>query len=274
MLVSVSFIAIAISTRPAKADPAEAARKVRTVVAHRGASAERPENTLAALRRAVEVGATAVEVDVRTSKDGRLFLLHDATLDRTTDGEGPAKNMTLAELKRLDAGSWMDAKFKGERIPTLAEAAALSRGKTVLMLDLKEFGPNYAEAVAGAVRRHGEPRRTIIGARSVEQARRFRKLLPESPQMGLVPSPRWIKPFIAAGVETIRLRMAWFKDQPLAVEVHQQGVRVHLGGSTGTLAETLPLLAYQPDSLSADDPARLLATLEKLRQSNDGRERD
>ena len=82
-----------------------AANRVSQIIAHRGASTERPECTLAAIRRAIEVGATAVEVDVRTSRDGNLFILHDATLDRTTNGEGAASNLTLAELQQLaDSG--------------------------------------------------------------------------------------------------------------------------------------------------------------------------
>ncbi|MDC0934974.1 glycerophosphodiester phosphodiesterase family protein, partial [Pirellulales bacterium] len=77
------------------------------------------KTTSAALHRAIEVGATAVEVDVRTSRDGRLFLLHDTTLDRATNGKGPASALALAQLQRLDAGSHFDPKYRGEQIPSL-----------------------------------------------------------------------------------------------------------------------------------------------------------
>jgi glycerophosphoryl diester phosphodiesterase len=126
MKSSTLFIVVAclsaFHAQSVRANPADAADEVRQIVAHRGASAERPECTMAALRRAIETGATAVEVDVRTSRDGQLFLLHDATLDRTTNGKGAAREKSLAELKKLDAGSWFDGKYAGERIPTLREA--------------------------------------------------------------------------------------------------------------------------------------------------------
>jgi glycerophosphoryl diester phosphodiesterase len=121
------------------------------IVAHRGASADRPECTLSAIRRAIEVGAHVVEIDVRTSKDGVLFLLHDSTLDRTTDGTGPANERTMAELKELDAGGWFNEAHRSERIPTLGEALEACRGKIDVLLDLKETGETYAKAVTDDV---------------------------------------------------------------------------------------------------------------------------
>ena len=77
------------------------------VIGHRGASAYAPENTMAAFKKAVEIGVAEVETDVRFTKDGKLLLFHDPTLDRTTGGSGLPSDFTLEELKRLDAGSWM-----------------------------------------------------------------------------------------------------------------------------------------------------------------------
>src|SRR5438045_7294678 len=91
------------------------------VLAHRGASGYAPENTFAAFDRAIEMGAPGAETDVRATADGVLVLLHDRMLDRTTNGRGPVTEMAFAELQRLDAGSWMDPRFAGERVPT-AEA--------------------------------------------------------------------------------------------------------------------------------------------------------
>ena len=102
-------------------DVKAAAKRVKQIIAHRGASAERPECTLSSIRRAIEVEATAVEVDVRTTRDGKLFILHDATLDRTTDGEGPANALTLAQLQKLDAGSWFIAEVVNIPIRKLNE---------------------------------------------------------------------------------------------------------------------------------------------------------
>ena len=113
----------------AEPDLAAAAKRVTQIVAHRGASAERPECTLSAIERAIEAGATAVELNVRTSRDGKLFILHDATLDRTTNGSGPAGDRTLAGLQALDAGSWFGSAHAGARIPSLIEAARACHGR-------------------------------------------------------------------------------------------------------------------------------------------------
>jgi glycerophosphoryl diester phosphodiesterase len=94
------------------------------VIAHRGASGTAPENTLAAFRRAVDVGAPMIELDVQLTRDAQVVVLHDDTLDRTTNGRGPAARHTLASLRELDAGAWFDDRFAGERVPTLAEVLA------------------------------------------------------------------------------------------------------------------------------------------------------
>ncbi|RJS74557.1 glycerophosphodiester phosphodiesterase [Candidatus Bathyarchaeota archaeon] len=101
------------------------------VVAHRGASGYEPENTLRALKRAIEMGADMVEVDVRLSKDGVPVIIHDETLDRTTDGSGKVADYTADQLRMFDAGS-------GEKIPLLSEVLDFVKGKVGLLLELKE----------------------------------------------------------------------------------------------------------------------------------------
>jgi glycerophosphoryl diester phosphodiesterase len=99
-------------------------------IAHRGASAYEPENTLRAFERAIEMGATMLEVDVHLTRDGHPVVIHDADLSRTADGAGRVRDVTLEQIKILDAG-------KGERIPTLAEAIDLVRGRAELYIELK-----------------------------------------------------------------------------------------------------------------------------------------
>ncbi len=114
-------------------------------IAHRGASGTFPENTLSAFRAAIDAGAVMCELDVQLSRDGAVVVIHDETVDRTTDGKGEVAELTLEELKRLDAG----AKFKGtikagapkgERIPTLDEVFAVTSGKCGLNIELKAGG--------------------------------------------------------------------------------------------------------------------------------------
>jgi glycerophosphoryl diester phosphodiesterase len=245
--------------------PATAAARVKQIVAHRGASAERPENTLAAIRRAIEVGATAVEMDVRTTKDGHLVLSHDAALDRMTDGQGEIGDKTLAEIQSLDAGAKFSPQFRGERVPTLQQGLAVCRGKIDVLLDLKEAGDQYAARIAAAVKEAGEEPRIIVGVRGTDQAAQYRKLLPKARLLGLIGKPDEIEAYARAGVETIRLWPRWLTDKTLVPKVRASGCKLHLNGTSGAADEVLALLAYEPDSLSSDHPARLVATLAELR---------
>ncbi len=243
---------------------AQAARKVREIIAHRGSSADRPENTLASCQRAIDVGATVTETDVRTTRDGVLICLHDADLDRTTTGKGKVSEKTLAQLKELDSGSWFDPKFKTERVPTLRELLERCKGKIDVMLDLKETGEEYAVKIAAQVRKHGEPRRTVLGIRTLEHARQFRKLLPEARQVGLVPTVESLESFKEAGVPMIRLWPRWLEDKDLVPRVRKLGLKLHLGAGSGKKDEVLPLLRYQPESLSSENPAQLRMTLAEI----------
>lgn len=252
-------------TEPITANTVKAASKVKEVIGHMGSSADRPPNTLIGIQRAIEAGAHVAEIDARTSKDGTLICLHDEDVDRTTDGKGKVANMTLTELKRLDAGSKFAPKFAGERVPTLREVLALSKGKISVMIDLKESDEGYAKKIAAEVKEHGEPKRVVLGVRSVEHAKRFRTLLPSARQIGLIPTKDDIKTFAAAGVEVIRLWPKWLGDDSLVPQVRKLGLELHIGTGKGTREEVLPLLSHEPQSLSSDDPAQLIKTLAELR---------
>lgn len=122
------------------------------IIAHRGYSAVAPENTLASFRAAGEAGAPAAECDVRLTSDGHVILLHDATLDRTTDGEGAVAELTLAQAQGADAGAWKDARYRGERIPTLTDTLALTKGRMRLVVEMKQedIAPQVVETVRAA----------------------------------------------------------------------------------------------------------------------------
>jgi glycerophosphoryl diester phosphodiesterase len=245
----------------AATDAPAAAARVKEVIGHMGSCADRPGNTLAGVRRAIEAAAHAAEVDVRTTKDGVLVCLHDPEVDRTTDGRGKVAEMTLAEVKKLDAGVKFDKKFRGEPVPTFREVLAAAKGKIGVMIDLKETGEEYAKKIAAEITEYGEPRRAVIGVRSVEQAKQFRKLLPDARQIGLVPTVDDIEPFAEAGVKVIRLWPKWLDDPKPVALVRKLGLELHTGTGMGTPEEVLPLLAHRPESLAADDPAQLRKTL-------------
>jgi glycerophosphoryl diester phosphodiesterase len=151
------------------------------VIAHRGFSAEAPENTLAAVRRAIEIGADMVELDVTMTADGNVICLHDETLDRTTDGRGPATERTLAEIRRLDAGSWFSAEFAGEPVPTLAETLDVVDGRILLNIEIKpEAVPHgVVGAVADLVRGRRMVDRVVVSSFAPEALRRMKLAAPE-----------------------------------------------------------------------------------------------
>jgi glycerophosphoryl diester phosphodiesterase len=116
-------------------------------VGHRGAKGHAPENTLASFELAVKMGVQAVETDVHLSRDGELVCIHDHTVDRTTDGRGFVKDLTLAELKQLDAGGWYGPEFAGQRILTLAELLAWAKPRVGVAIEIKN-GPIYYPGIA------------------------------------------------------------------------------------------------------------------------------
>jgi glycerophosphoryl diester phosphodiesterase len=107
------------------------------VIAHRGASADAPENTIAAFELALEQGADGIELDVHLSADEHPVVIHDFTLERTTDGAGPVSGHRVRELKRLDAGGWRDRRFRGQRIQTLQEVLERFRDRAHFWVELK-----------------------------------------------------------------------------------------------------------------------------------------
>lgn len=124
------------------------------VIAHRGDSAHRPENTLAAFAGALEVGATLVELDVQLTADGETVVLHDATLDRTSDGSGDVRRMSVAAVRAVSAGypALFGDQWKGERVPTLAEALSLLRDRARVMIEIKS--ESVTDEVEGGVEAH------------------------------------------------------------------------------------------------------------------------
>jgi glycerophosphoryl diester phosphodiesterase len=262
VLVSVSFSILQSCTTPSRQSDIK-------IIAHRGGMAERPENTMSAFKKSVELGANMLEIDLRTSKDGQLFILHDKTLDRTTNGKGPATDLSMQELKQLDAGSWFDSAYSAERIPSFKEVLEWAKAEEItLLLDLKESGQEYAARVADDIRRHGSEDKIVVGVRSPDQAKLFRKLLPNSAQLGFIGSQDDIEVYAKAGVDVIRLWNHWLEnDLMLANRVREAGVKLMINGTVGDEEEAKVLLSFSPDWILIDDPARLKKSL-KLRSTN------
>jgi glycerophosphoryl diester phosphodiesterase len=138
------------------------------IYAHRGASGLAPENTMAAFRKAVEVGSHGIECDVQMTKDGKLIICHDELLDRTTNGKGLIISKTYDEISQLDAGSWFDKKFEGERVPLLEELLQLaSESNIFLNIELKTGVVQYEgmeEKVVEMVKEYGLLKKTVFSS--------------------------------------------------------------------------------------------------------------
>jgi glycerophosphoryl diester phosphodiesterase len=149
------------------------------VIAHRGASGTCPENTLPAFRRAAEVGAQMVELDVQLTRDRRPVVIHDWTLDRTTSGTGAVRRRSLAEIATLDAGSWFAAAFAGTPVPTLDQVLAAIELR--VNVELKSRGNDGLErAVLEVVEGAGALRRVVFSSFEPASLRRLRALSAEA----------------------------------------------------------------------------------------------
>lgn len=122
------------------------------IIAHRGFSGHYPENTLRAFQEALKLQIDAIELDVRRTQDGTLIVIHDETVDRTTNGSGYVSGLAWDEIKRLDAGVKKGKEFAGEHIPTLDEALELVNGQTMLIVEIKE--PDTVTQVVETIKRH------------------------------------------------------------------------------------------------------------------------
>lgn len=128
---------------------------------HRGANRYAPENTLPAFEKSLRLGADFVEFDVRATRDGQFFLLHDSDLRRSTNSSGPFKDFSATVVRGLDAGSWFGKPFVGERLPSLDEFLSTVAGKIDLYFDAKDISP---ENLAAAVEKYGVAERTVVYA--------------------------------------------------------------------------------------------------------------
>jgi glycerophosphoryl diester phosphodiesterase len=164
-------------------------------VAHRGAAGYAPENTIAGFDLAVDMKVDYIEIDVQRSKDGELVVIHDTTVDRTTDGTGKVGDLTLQQLQRLDAGSWKGDSFAGESIPTFEEILERYHGKVGILIELKapELYPGIEEQVAEALKERNlnqtQNEKIIIQSFNFQSMKKMDQLLPKVP-IGVLTSNR------------------------------------------------------------------------------------
>ena len=228
------------------------------VIAHRGASGTCPENTLAAFRRAAALGAPMVELDVQLTRDREVVVMHDWTLDRTTDGSGAVRDRTLEEIRRLDAGGWFGPVFRGERVPTLAEV--LAAVPVSVNVELKPVGDDGLEARALAVvESAGALSRVVFSSFDSAALERLR-----ARSQGAAVAVLWERGVIAEGLrlaERVRARALHLRKDAVTREVVASTARAGLPVRAWTVndpAESARLQADGVEGIFTDFPERFL----------------
>jgi glycerophosphoryl diester phosphodiesterase len=256
-----------VSTPTVQAAPEPPGSEV-VLVAHRGAVGQgQPENTLAAFRQAVASGAEAIEIDLRGTKDGEIVVIHDRTVDRTTNGSGAVAELTLAELQQLDAG-------RGERIPTYQEVLQLVSGTgIVLLLDIKKGGVLDRRQVVRLTEEHGAVADVIVGPRNLEDLRAFRELNPDLRTLGFVDEIEDIAPFVEAGADIIRLWPEWIYANPaLVTRVHELGRQAWTIAGDAPRLELEKLVRLGVRGILVDRPEVMNELLAEVRKCREGGE--
>ena len=235
------------------------------IIGHRGASGHAPENTLAAFKKAVALGATFIETDLQLSRDARFVAIHDDTLDRTTNGQGKVHDQTLAALRRLDTGSWFGSAYAGERVPTLEEILEFSKKNDIVFyLELKPSGSWGGEhALIGALRESGEVARVLVISFDPAILASLRKIEPTLMTGvlydGQLPDP--LKTAVEVGARQLVAR-ADLVTPAMIVEARKRDLQV-VCWTVNHPAHIRLLMAAGVDGIMSDYPDRLVAALKK-----------
>ncbi len=202
------------------------------IYAHRGASGYAPENTISAFKKAIEMGAQGIELDVQFSKDEVIMVMHDDTLDRTTSGSGRLEDYTLNELKKLDAGSWFSSEYKGEKIPTLEEVIEILPKKFKLNIEFKPDKKNakkIAEEVYRILKKYNYSENVILSSFYHETLKYYREL-DKDIQMGMLFEFDMINICLYtknSGINPVSLNIAKeFIDEKFVSEAHNNNLKV------------------------------------------------
>ena len=238
------------------------------IFAHRGASAHAPENTIAAFELALAQQADAIELDVKLSSDGYVVVHHDDTVDRTTNGNGRIKDLSLAQLRSLDAGSFFAEKFRGEKIPTLEDVFEAVGKRTLINVELTNYKTrrdSLVETVCMLVKKHQMQKRVIFSSFFASNLSRARSYLPDVPRgllalHGFLGS--WARSFgfVFGKYQALHPYLTDTTQQEVA-RVHRLNCRIHVW-TVNKEDDMRRLFSWGVDGIFTDDPllaARLKA---------------
>jgi glycerophosphoryl diester phosphodiesterase len=236
------------------------------IIAHRGDKVHAPENTLSAFKLAAEKGADAIEFDVKLTADGEVIVLHDPTVDRTTNGSGTVAKLPLVALRDLDAGAWFSEQFRGEKIPTLDEVFEIVGKRIYMNVELTNYStPNDALVpnVVELVKRHGLESRVLFSSFFARNLRKARLLLPQIPRGLLTLSSLlgyWGRTFVWRGDYAALNPYLTDVNAGLVFRVHAAGKRLNVW-TVNTEADIKCMVGLGVDGIITDDPALALRLL-------------
>lgn len=233
------------------------------VIAHRGASAHAPENTLAAFEQAWQLGARQFELDVEATADGCVVVIHDTLLDRTTNGFGPVAARTWEQLAGLDAGAWFGPAFAGARIPRLDDVLEQFEGRARLHIEIKGQASELVQRTVALVRAHGMQREVVMTSFRDARLAAIREQAPELATGWLVPAAtdETITRAQALGITQFCPRATAVTPEVVA-RLHALGFVVRAWG-VETDAQMLAVVAAGADGMTVNAPDRLITHLEQ-----------
>lgn len=231
-------------------------------IGHRGAAGHAPENTLVSMRQALAMGVNGLEFDIHRTKDGVLVVIHDPTVDRTTNGNGAVGEMTLDELRKLDAGSWMAPAFAAEPIPTLEELVAAVPAPTRLFLEMKagnDVYPGIEEQVARFLQERDLVGRTNVSSFDHFVLQRMVRLIPGL-ETGMLYSARPVDPVaMARACGATAIHSLWrYTSAEMVAQAHEAGLTVN-AWTANTPESIAHCLKIGVDAIITDYPDRFAA---------------
>ncbi len=246
-----------------------------TVIAHRGFSGVAPENTLISFQKAIDVGADMIEFDVSLSKDGIPVVIHDKTINRTTNSKGKVEDFTLDQLKAFDAGSWYKEQFSDQKIPTLEEVIQLSKGKIMLNIEIKKYSVKRNIKIDGLeykivklIEKHDMVNNVLISSFSKMAIQRIREFNSDIPvaylyRFGL--SPRIIESFDKIGIYSFNQGKRSFSKK-VVKDLHEKGIKLNLY-TINQKREMKKFIKSGVDGIITNYPDKLIQVIESLEDS-------
>ncbi len=230
------------------------------ILAHRGDLANAPENTLPSFQQAIQKGADGVELDAKLTSDGHVIVIHDTTVDRTTNGKGRIQTFSLEAIRQLDAGSWFNEKFKGTQVPLLSEVFETVSRDRLINIELTNYATprdGLVDKVCELIKKHGNQKQIIFSSFFASNLKRASQLLPEIPR-GLLAMPGitgvWARSFgfMFGEYQALHPHISSASREQVQ-RVHRLKRRVHVW-TANTPEEVRRLKDWGVDGIFTDDP--------------------